>query len=687
MDLKIYLLIITTFLCKSIFAQNQLHGHIDSVTETNHGVEIRGWACERTVNQPARVRIFLGASGGSDFLISEHKTNRSSGSVIGKICKTSNISHRFLINIAAETANRHKGEAVFIRVLNTNKSSSMLLANSGRYRIPIEASVNAGATPSNAIPSTKQGVSDVNYSLIGTSRQNILKRELSASMFKYNVFWKNFERILPVIDSRTGQRRCNGDSHLLWPVSAEEKERLGVSKYHCYWKPAINGSLNRLRSLSNSGYSIVLGMWATPEMYIHTKCEGSPDPSVLKKGCYPTPGHYDDFADFVSMISSRYGRYIDHYVPWNEVTTSAWADISGEDTKSNLGKSENISSTTRLMAQTFKALLIRTINRVSIADNFCKKEESINCKNMVYVSLPGRIDSTSQPNENNNFHVSGYDILDYLFDTIGLSKDWSIAYHAYDVKTKPTEGLTGVRSLSQYLNRKVIENGAPRGSIYRYPQTRIILHEQNALNYNSMPNTSLEDRAEFICRAHNISMNLPGVISQTHNRIQSPFTLLLQYGQGLDRNKIYQWDMLPLAAGTGLQNRKNYATYQAYLSTNINNWKKSNTHYCCKNHSLGCKTTGRPILSRLNKVANGMIYGWVFDRDQPSASLPVYFYLNGVRIGKTIAKHVHIGVNSVYNVSGNHGFAFRVPLHYRNKMNQIVVKAAEVDSGLITVLD
>ncbi len=77
--------------------------------------------------------------------------------------------------------------------------------------------------------------------------------------------------------------------------------------------------------------------------------------------------------------------------------------------------------------------------------------------------------------------------------------------------------------------------------------------------------------------------------------------------------------------------------------------------------------------------------GWSFDPDSSSSSNVIHFYVNGpagsgTYIGSSTANEPRPDVNQAYNIQGNHGFKFQIPLNLQNG-NQYTIYAYGLDTG------
>ena len=83
--------------------------------------------------------------------------------------------------------------------------------------------------------------------------------------------------------------------------------------------------------------------------------------------------------------------------------------------------------------------------------------------------------------------------------------------------------------------------------------------------------------------------------------------------------------------------------------------------------------------------ANGMIYGWGYDRDNTGGNITANFYISdvgsssvgptgatGTFVGSTVTNKLRPDVNSAFSITGTHGFEFPVPAQYRDNQDYLV---------------
>ena len=432
--------------------------------------------------------------------------------------------------------------------------------------------------PGYILPRNKQGISDRNYDLLNNERYEILDKQMLLGIQKYNYYWMKGE------DAKTSSENpisCDS-SHFLFPSNETMRINLGIKKYHCYNSSYISNWERRFEINRSHNIQVAVVLWTTPAKYRNPGCEGfyfNLQDRYLKEGCYPDISHYDDYEDWIKFTSYRLGKYIDHYIVWNEVESTNWADSSTTEYSKEI-MSNNLDFHMNRSFNIYNELFKRTITSVSNIDNICMNSTGP-CKNLVYVSLNknwGQSSPSVEINQNIVMHWSNKNVLNSIWNNIGLNYPWAIAIHPYgDVHQKSSSGLSfsNLGILSQYQKNKIDSISGGARSWLSYPQSRLFASEQN-----SKLNDSIDGRAKFICEAYDVSFNNPSLIAMTHNHFQRNVNV---------SDSSTDFAMIPAAAGANLNNGSNYNTFNAYLSTNRNNWGITNNHFCCSLYNLGCR--------------------------------------------------------------------------------------------------
>lgn len=433
------------------------------------------------------------------------------------------------------------------------------------------------------IPKNKQGIADRNDDLLSDERYSVLENNLSIGIQKYNYYWENAENRT----SSSPRIYTCPKGYILFPENDKQKKLLNITNYHCYNKNFI--SKWKKRFIQNKKYHIQIAvvLWTAPKQYREDGCEGfyfSLQHRHIMGGCYPAINHYDDYEDWVRFTAYTFGAYIDHYIVWNEVDSTNWADTSSL----LYSKKEMITDLDYHMKRSFDiyaALLTRTITAVEALDHDCMDRRK-NCKNLVYVSLTrdwySRI-PTYHKNKSGDIHIRwrNMNLLDYLWMNLGLKYDWSIAVHPYgSVNAKIENAMTfsTLKELSAYQKAQIDSRKETKRSWLSYPQSKIFASEQN-VGHRLKPN-EWSKKAKFICESYNIALQMPELIAITNNHFQDNI-----HSRNKKPNK---YAMFPASVKADLSDANRFETFQAYLSTTPNIWGKKNDHYCCKIYKLGC---------------------------------------------------------------------------------------------------
>ncbi len=438
--------------------------------------------------------------------------------------------------------------------------------------------------PGYPLPLHKEGISDRNNNTLRDERYRKLAEDIGVSIQKYNYYWMTFEE-----STASSDKPLNCPSgYTLFPSDSKQKESLGVRRYHCYKESTISGWQNRFSFNSKYGIDIAVVLWTTPEQYRAAGCEGFYFPlqnKFLKNGCYPTPQHYDDYEDWIRFTAWKFGRYIDHYIVWNEVDSTDWADPSDENhTKASM--ISDMDSAMKRSFQIYDELLKRTAESVSKLDRVCMGRAG-DCHNFVYISMSWDWYSEKPfywKDSKEGYHIifQNRNLLDYLWKNMGMDINWSIAVHPYgDAYNSSDTSLrfSTLKDLSLYQKKHIEKYKQSGKSWLNYTQSRLFASEQNA-----GPGLEAEDmrrKAKFICQTYDIAMRMPELVAVTHNHFQD--------STNQESCTPGKFAMLPSCAGKDLEDAESYVTYQAYLSTSESRWGVSDEHYCCREFEVGCR--------------------------------------------------------------------------------------------------
>jgi len=451
--------------------------------------------------------------------------------------------------------------------------------------VSFSISLYAIENPKYNFPKNKQGIADRNYGLLSDERYNVLENNLSIGIQKYNYYWKNAENAVP---SSPKSLICP-KAYALFPKNEKQKNLLNLKSYHCYKKKFINEWKTRFKQNKKYHIQVAVVLWTAPKQYRYKSCEGFDFPlqnRPIVGGCYPSINHYDDYEDWIRFTAYRFGKYIDHYIVWNEVDSTDWADTSNALYSKN-DMTKDIKFHMKRSFDIYTELLKRTITAVEEIDHECMNIEG-KCQNLIYVSLTrdwySRVPRYHQ-DKRGAMHIRwrNMNLLDHIWRDLGLEYNWSIAVHPYgNVYDKLENGLTfsTLKDLSDYQKDQIDSRKNKNRSWLSYPQSKLFASEQNA--GHKIKADDWKRKAKFICESYDVAHQMPELIAITHNHFQDTIHR---------RNKkITKYTMLPATVKTDLSDAGKYETFRAYLSTTPQVWNKKDDHYCCKQLNIGCNS-------------------------------------------------------------------------------------------------
>ncbi len=88
----------------------------------------------------------------------------------------------------------------------------------------------------------------------------------------------------------------------------------------------------------------------------------------------------------------------------------------------------------------------------------------------------------------------------------------------------------------------------------------------------------------------------------------------------------------------------------------------------------------RPPVGRLDGVIAGVVWGWAYDPDAPSASIDVHLYIDGAIVAGIRADRARPDVNQAFGISRNHGFSLTLPARFRDGQRHLLA-AYGIDTG------
>ena len=435
--------------------------------------------------------------------------------------------------------------------------------------------------PGYILPKNKQGIADRNYNLLNEERYRVFEKELTFGIQKYNFYWRDAE---DKVFSSNKPLTCPV-GYSLFPQNKKEKQLIRIKKYHCYKNTFIQKWEKRFKQNAKHHIQLALVLWTAPRMYIDKGCEGFY--SKLQKrhlmgGCYPAPDYYDDYEDWIRFIAFRFGKYVDHYIVWNEIDSTNWADTSTLKYSKVLMKKDLKFHMDRSFA-IYTTLFKKTIKAIDDVDNQCLDFKG-ECKNFIYISLTrdwySRKLKVYQNKKNRVVHIRwrNMNLLDHIWKELGLKYNWSIAVHPYgNVYEKNATSLrfSTLNQLSKYQRIQINAHKNNKRSWLSYPQSRLFASEQNA--GHRIETEDWKRKAKYICESYDVAFRMPEIIAITHNHFQDNI-----------QHKTTRYTMLPTNISMNLKDAEKYETFQAYQSTALHIWGRTNEHYCCKKYRLGC---------------------------------------------------------------------------------------------------
>lgn len=437
--------------------------------------------------------------------------------------------------------------------------------------------------PGYHLPLSKQGIADRNYNITSENRYNIFEKKLTIGIQKFNYYWKNAEDSTPSSNTLMSCKK----GYILFPKNQSQKKLLNSKKYHCYKKRFIKRWHTTLSKNATHHIQASLVLWTTPKQYRDRGCEGfyfGLKKKHIMGGCYPKTKYYNDYEDWIKFTAYTFGKYVDHYIVWNEIDSTNWADSSSLKYSKNL-MAKNLNFHKNRSFHIYTTLLKKTIMAVNNLDKTCL-DYTGECKNLVYVSLThdwySRI-PTVHINKNGDKHIRwrNMNLLDYIWSELGIHYNWSISVHPYGDAygySKNSLRFITLSDLSSYQKSKIDTLKSKNRSWLSYPQSRLFASEQN-VGYKVKAN-NWRIKAKYICESYNIAVQMPELIAITHNHFQDNIHSKTA--------KPTKHTMLPSTVKADLSDAIRYQTFQAYQSTSINTWAKKDNHYCCKEYKLGC---------------------------------------------------------------------------------------------------
>lgn len=463
-----------------------------------------------------------------------------------------------------------------------------------------------------ARPPSKVGVNDQNFvNLLGLdtatmhARNLVLDKSFTPGVHEYNGFWASFE----VTHSQPAPFACDAG---YMQVPADESGLLvnggKYASYHCYSQGSTQQMQTSLQLDAAMGWHSSVVVWCAAAPFRDSMCKGQPEaatqsaPEDPPRGytqyvqntvtrtaqlqvqantgvdgststqsatdiagcsCVPTLDSYPDFQDYMTFLGhnlSTPDAHFTDYIIFNEVDSAFWYDLSPR-----IDVSKELSSADIVVWQN------SIIDMMNLAHNALA---STPYPIMIYTSTDRYWGAAPTLQWNSErVHIGSKAVVDALLFA-GPLLDWnfSVAVHPYsdplsdDLDAKPAAyNYITLDAISHYLDFQLQVVGK-NGSVLMAATEQGL---QASLNNDTA-------RAQWICQAHNITLNIPNLLYSAHNDLQRSTGARDDFSMIVSDN--------PLLTDTD-----NIVEYQAYKSTALTIWGQSSQHYCCSQHNLGCQ--------------------------------------------------------------------------------------------------
>lgn len=405
------------------------------------------------------------------------------------------------------------------------------------------------------------------------ARYQMMRDQMGIGYHQYNLGWIGMEH--PTIPPSANPINCP-TGFISYPNNEDARRRLGFHAFHCYSQGALRVWDRLFRIDKDHGMQTGVVIAYTPEQFRHPNCTPFDfGASNLLPFCFPTPEGMDALEDYVNLLASRYNGQnanlgnarVRHFIMWNENAAGTWANFRGQS-------SMNADSTDlNYRAGRLANVMVR-------AHRAIKRHQT---GAMLYFSTDSIWEATPEQVAHDG-HLGTKRLLDRIWDRLGTSIDWSLAIHPYGAPNQPAAprhyNYYSLDFVHQYQVDKLKALGQPVNS----PQSYMIASEQGwPLNFSSD-----EQRAQFVCRAHDTTVIKPYLIASAHNYFHQ------QPGDnGATQGDSYA--LIPSSIPASLNGVQNHPIGRAYISSHPNVFKKSDTHYCCSQHQIGCRSQAASV--------------------------------------------------------------------------------------------
>jgi len=443
-----------------------------------------------------------------------------------------------------------------------------------------------------------------------------LKNKIGASLRMYNLQWVSFElNNFPKGALNSSDITCNSSSVKV-PKDEVQKNLLGLRYYRCLDKSALERFDSSFLLDQKNHLQSGIVFYGTPKNYRDPLCEGFTfNGNFLQQFCVPLDSEMDHYKDFLKYIAWRYNGKnhfgkISHYIIWNENASPDWFDFTPRVSKT---ARDDVSIDLRM---------------TKYANMFKDAYESIKSSSENFLLYVGTDMIWETPTGNNNQgHFGSKRLLTEFWKKVGTTIPWAVAIHPYSPPTSNVGpnlyNFSGLDLVSNFQKKKLKESGITGTEAKSYPQFYLFASEQG---WPRNLTTSLDDQARYICEAHNIVSQRNDIIAVSNNYFHSTDS---QESRSAISGQSSFMGLIPYEAKVDLSDVQNYATGAAYLSTHPENWGRSNGHYCCTQHQLGCLKTPGEILGVIDSVSSsGTVSGWACQKNIPQ-SIDIHLYAGG----------------------------------------------------------
>ena len=441
-----------------------------------------------------------------------------------------------------------------------------------------QKSISAAYQP----PLSKEGASDVLYdapAAILDARYARFK-QIGVGYKSYNLFWNRIES--GAVASSAAPVACPAGTFLA-PANEVERQTWGFHKFRCLTTAEVAIFDRLLMRDAAQGIQSGVVLWNAPVTYRYPGCLGSDFAgALLRDGCVPRDDAMDDYEDYVNFLANRYsGRggfgKISHFIVWNENASATWFDYSPVvNTRGPVSATDQAKWINK-----YAQLVMRTHDAAQ--------------RNLAGVMIDVSTDLYWQPptaRANLPAHIGNQNLIDGLWQILGTKYSWSIAVHPYgNLDVAPANGrysFLNVESVANYQIARLQALGLPPTSLVN-PQAYLIATEQGWAQAEGIAR-----QAKFICQAQALTLQVPLLLSQSHNYFHS---IEPQETAGGASNQGAFFGLIPFAAPTDLSTMEQYATGAAYLATSGTVWGQTSSNYCCQQAGVGCRapTGSQPI--------------------------------------------------------------------------------------------